>query len=148
MTPFNIPLYIPRAYRHALILVFPPSAFQHPHHIEVTLRSSSHPSLSLFYQILYVPSCYPLRFRTLVLLAIRLHPICCPFATIPSHNHLKLSLPTRVQAISFFIAIAITLPLVTTALLRWQNLLLTSIMASDKSNPESVLLSDIGRAAF
>ncbi|CAP92198.1 hypothetical protein PCH_Pc13g11290 [Penicillium rubens Wisconsin 54-1255] len=132
MTPFNIPLYIPRAYRHALILVFPPSAFQHPHHIE----------------ILYVPSCYPLRFRTLVLLAIRLHPICCPFATIPSHNHLKLSLPTRVQAISFFIAIAITLPLVTTALLRWQNLLLTSIMASDKSNPESVLLSDIGRAAF
>ncbi|KAJ5480137.1 hypothetical protein N7530_005646, partial [Penicillium desertorum] len=30
--PLLISLYIPRAYRHALILVFPPSAFKHPHH--------------------------------------------------------------------------------------------------------------------
>lgn len=47
-----------------------------------------------------------------------------------------------------FIAIAISLFFLALTLLRWQNLLLTFIVASDKSKSESVLLSAIGLVAF
>lgn len=52
---------------------------------------------------------------------------------------------------SFFfilIFIAISLLVLAITLLRWQNLLLTFILTSDKSKSESVLLSAIGLVAF
>lgn len=47
-----------------------------------------------------------------------------------------------------FIAIAFPLLFLAITVLRWQNLLLTFILASDKSKSESVLLSAIGLVAF
>ncbi|KAJ5862455.1 hypothetical protein N7455_006523, partial [Penicillium solitum] len=86
--PLLIILYIPRAYRHALIApCFHSVRFSTSHHIEV--------NFALFPILVFVA----------------------------------------------FIGFSITV-------LRWQNLLLTFILASDKSKSESVLLSAIGLVAF
>ncbi|KAJ5418956.1 uncharacterized protein N7487_002506, partial [Penicillium crustosum] len=86
--PLLISLYIPRAYRHALIApCFHSVRFSTSHHIEV--------NFALFLILGFVA----------------------------------------------LIGFSLTL-------LRWQNLLLTFIVASDKSKSESVLLSAIGLVAF
>lgn len=50
--------------------------------------------------------------------------------------------------IFIFIFIAIPLLFLALTVLRWQNLLLTFVLTSDKSKSESVLLSAIGLVAF